>query len=290
MTKHPSVQIGGRTVGPGHRAYIVGEIGINHNGDPDIARRLIDMAADAGCDAVKFQKRTPQLCVPPDQQGKLRDTPWGELTYLDYRHKVEFGPTEYACIDAHCRDRGIAWTASCWDVSSLTFVERFDPPFHKIASAKLTDATLLHVARATGRPIVLSTGMSTMQQIEDAVEMLGRDNLVLSHTTSSYPCEADEINLRMIETLGRAFAVPVGYSGHERGMQVTLAAVAMGACFIERHITLDRTMWGSDQDASVEPQGLRRLVRDIRVIEQAMGDGVKQVYESEQAAMKKLRW
>jgi len=290
MTKNPIIQIGDRKVGSGQPTYIAGEIGINHNGDLDIACRLIDMAADAGCDAVKFQKRTPELCVPPEQKSLVRETPWGEMTYLDYRYKVEFSEKEYARIDECCRARDVQWTASCWDVPSLEFLERFDPPFHKIASAKLTDTALLKATRATGKPVILSTGMSTAEQIRTAVDLLGRDNLLLSHTTSSYPCPSEEINLRMIQTLAQMFGVPVGYSGHERGLQVTLAAVAMGACFIERHITLDRTMWGSDQAASVEPQGLQRLVRDIRVIEQAMGDGVKQVYESEKAVMKKLRW
>jgi len=239
---------------------------------------------------VKFQKRTPELCVPTEQKQQPRDTPWGVMTYLEYRDRIEFDENDYARINEHCRRRGIAWTASCWDPPSLAFIGKFDPPFHKIASAKLTDKALLEAARDTGKPVMLSTGMSTMEQIREAVDVLGRERLLIAHTTSTYPCPADQINLRMIDTLSRAFGVPVGYAGHERGLQITLAAVALGACLVERHITLDRTMWGSDQAASVEPPELQRLVRDIHIIERALGDGVKRVYDSELRVMKKLRW
>jgi N-acetylneuraminate synthase len=219
-----------------------------------------------------------------------RDTPWGRMTYIDYRHRVEFGEDEYAAIDAHAHDRGIAWFASPWDIESVDFLEQFDPPAHKVASACLTDDELLRRLRATRRTVVLSTGMSTASEIRHAVEVVGSENIVLCHATSTYPARAQELNLRMINTLQGEFPnVPIGYSGHETGLQTTLAAVAMGAVFVERHITLDRAMWGSDQSASIEPQGLLRLVRDIRVISEAMGDGVKQVYEGELAAMKKLR-
>jgi N-acetylneuraminate synthase len=282
-------QIGSRLVGPGQPAYVVAEIGINHNGDLAIAKRLIDAAALAGCDAVKFQKRTPELCVPPEQKDLLRETPWGLISYLDYRHRVEFGEAEYREIDRYCRERSIAWFASCWDEPSVDFIERFDPVCHKIASASLTDGAMLAKLRATGRPLILSTGMSTLEEIREAVARLDLDRLILTHATSAYPCRPDQLNLRMIPALQNAFPCPVGYSGHEVGLQTTCAAVVMGACLVERHITLDRAMWGSDQAASVEPGGLMRLVRDIRVIEQAMGDGVKQVYESEKAARAKLR-
>ena len=281
--------IGTKLVGPGHPAYIIGEIGINHNGDLAIAKKLIDAAALAGCDAVKFQKRTPELCVPPEQQTLLRETPWGLITYLDYRHRVELGASDYREIDRYCREKGLAWFASCWDEPSVDFIEQFSPVCYKIASASLTDAGILAKLRATGRPLILSTGMSTMAEIRAAVAQLDLNNLLLTHATSSYPCRPDQLNLRMIQTLQNEFPCPIGYSGHEVGLQTTTAAVALGASLVERHITLDRAMWGSDQAASVEPGGLVRLVRDIRVIEQAMGDGVKQIYDSEKSARAKLR-
>jgi N-acetylneuraminate synthase len=282
--------LGEKTVGPGHPVYVTGEIGINHNGELDNAFALIDAAAEAGCDAVKFQKRTPEVCTPRDQWEIERDTPWGRMTYIDYRHRVEFDEDGYRAIDEHCAKRGIDWFASPWDVESVAFLEKFGVPCYKVASASLTDDELLRAMRATGRTVILSTGMSTPKQIRHAVEVLGSANIVLCHATSTYPAKAAELNMRMIHTLQSEFPnVPIGYSGHETGLQTTLAAVALGACFVERHITLDRAMWGSDQAASVEPGGLQRLVRDIRTIETALGDGVKKVYESELAPMKKLR-
>lgn len=282
--------IGDRPVGPDHPVYVTGEIGINHNGSLEDALAMIDMAAAAGCDAVKFQKRTPEICVPLDQQGVERDTPWGRMTYLKYRHRVEFGTEEYAAIGRYCASRGMAWFASPWDIPSVEFLETFDPPAHKIASACLTDDELLARVRGTGRTVILSTGMSTLEQIRHAVDVLGREKLILCHTTSSYPAPAPELNLRMIHTLMHAYPdVPIGYSGHEIGLQTTVAAVALGACFVERHITLDRANWGSDQAASVEPGGLQRLVRDIRTVEAALGDGVKRVYDSEVPIRAKLR-
>jgi N-acetylneuraminate synthase len=286
----PSRRLGDRPVGAGYPVYITGEIGINHNGDLANAIALIDQAADAGCDAVKFQKRTPEICTPRDQWDIERDTPWGRMRYIDYRHRVEFGVQEYAAIDEHAKHRGIAWFASPWDIESVDFLEAFDLPAHKVASACLTDDDLLRRLRATGRTIILSTGMSTMRQIRHAVEVLGSDNIIMCHATSTYPAHTGELNLKMINTLQGEFPnVPIGYSGHETGLQTTLAAVAIGAVLVERHITLDRSMWGSDQAASVEPQGLGRLARDIRVISEAMGDGIKRVYDGERAAMKKLR-
>lgn len=289
-----TVRLGDRTVGQGHPAYVVAEIGINHNGDLNTAKRLIDAAALAGCDAVKFQKRTPELCVPAAMRDVPRETPWGMITYMEYRRRMEFGADSFATLDRYCREKGIAWFASCFDVPSVEFMERFDLPCVKIPSCCLTDDALLTSAAATGRAVVLSTGMSTWEQIGNAVDVLltpGRSasDLILLHCTSTYPCQPKELNLRMIETLRRAFECPVGYSGHEVGLQTTVAAATMGASFIERHITLDRAMWGSDQAASIEPGGLSRLVRDIRVVEQAMGDGVKRVYESELPVMKRLR-
>ena len=285
-----SVRIGDRVVGEGQRTYVIAEIGINHNGDLDIAKKLIDAASLAGCDAVKFQKRTPEICVPKNRRDVMRETPWGLMTYLEYRHRVEFGKEEYDKINAYCRDKRILWTASCWDVPSLEFIEAYEPPFHKIASASLTNDGLLKKINATGRPMVLSTGMSTMTQIRHAVSLLDQERLVILHCTSTYPCPPEQLNLRMIQTLQETFACPIGYSGHEVGLQTTYAAVVLGASFVERHITLDRAMWGSDQAASIEPHGFRRLVRDIRVIESALGDGEKCVYESEVTVMHKLRW
>ena len=284
-----TVTIGEQPIGLGQPTYVVAEIGINHNGDIDIAKRLIDVAVLAGCDAVKFQKRTPELCVPPEQRDILRETPWGLITYLDYRYKVEFDESQYTEIDRYCVEKGISWFASPWDEPSVEFLEQFNPVAYKVASASITDHSLLKSLRETDRTVILSTGMSTMDEIRGAVEQLDRDRLIITHATSSYPCPPNELNLRMIHTLESAFDVPVGYSGHETGLSTTVGAVALGACLVERHVTLDRAMWGTDQAASVEPAGLMRLVRDIRVLGQAMGDGVKQVYESELQPRAKLR-
>jgi N-acetylneuraminate synthase len=276
-------------VGNGQPCFVVAEIGINHNGDLEVAKRLIDAAVLAGCDAVKFQKRTPELCVPPKQRNLMRETPWGIMSYMQYRERVEFGQKEYQEIDVYCRQRGIAWFVSPWDVQSVTFMEQFNPVCYKVASATITDLALLRRIRATGHPVILSTGMSTMDQIRAAVAELDQEHLVLTHTTSTYPCKAEELNLNVIAALKAEFGVPVGYSGHEVGLQTTCAAVVLGACLVERHITLDRAMWGSDHAASVEPSGFMRLVRDIRVIEKALGDGCKRVYDSELPGMNKLR-
>jgi N-acetylneuraminate synthase len=284
-----NVEIGGRPVGDGHPVYIIAEIGINHNGDLGVAKRLIDSAILAGCDAVKFQKRTPELCVPPEQCDLKRETPWGIITYLEYRHRVEFGQKEYEAINSYCAQRGIAWFASCWDVASVDFMEQFQPSCYKIASPSLTDDELLARHKATRRPIILSTGMSTLENIQQAAQQFDPARLLVAHSTSTYPCKPDELNLKMITTLREMYDAPIGYSGHEVGLSTTYAAVVLGASFVERHITLDRAMWGSDQAASVEPGGLMRLVRDIRTIEKALGDGQKRVYDSELPARAKLR-
>jgi N-acetylneuraminate synthase len=288
------VRIGECQVGEGRPVFVIAEIGINHNGSLELAKKLIDGAHLAGADAVKFQKRTPELCVPREQWGLERDTPWGRMTYIDYRRRMEFGRRDFAAIDRHCRDRGILWFASCWDEESVAFMERFDPPCTKIASASLTDHAVLAAVAATGRPAILSTGMSTLPEIDAAVDVLGplrRSNrLLISHTTSTYPCPPSDLNLRMLETLRRRFPeCPVGYSGHETGLAPTWAAVSLGATFIERHITLDRALWGSDQAASVEIGGFLRLVSNIRDVEKALGDGVKRVYDGELAQIAKLR-
>ncbi len=284
------MKIGDRLVGDKHPAYVVAEIGINHNGDVELAKKMIDAAVAAGVDAVKFQKRTPEVCTPPDQQTKMRQTPWGYITYLDYRYKVEFGVDEYTEIDRYCKERGIGWFVSVWDEGSVDFMEQFDTPAYKLPSASLTDYNLLRHVRSTGRPIIISTGMSTMDEIRKGVEVVGSENLGVMHSTSAYPCAPEELNLRMIQTLMREFPnIPVGYSGHEVGLVPSAVAVSLGACMVERHLTLDRSMWGSDQAASVEPGGFRKLVKYIRVTEQSLGDGIKQVYESELGPRDKLR-
>lgn len=280
----------GRSIGEGQPVYIIAEIGINHNGSLSIAKQLIDEAVSAGCDAVKFQKRTPEFCTPKDQWNQERDTPWGRMKYIDYRHRVEFGYDEYNEIDSYCEKKKIDWFASCWDEQAIEFIEQFNPQIYKCASASLTDHSLIERVKETGKPYILSTGMSSMFEIEQTIEKFGAKNLLIAHSTSAYPCNPKELNLNMIRTLSGLYPdTPVGYSGHETGLATTVAAVAMGACFAERHFTLDRAMWGSDHAASVEPQGMQKLVRDIRDVEMAMGDGVKQVYESEMSALKRLR-
>ena len=283
------ITIGNRRIGEDHPVYVVAEIGINHNGDLDAAKQLIDAAVAAGADAVKFQKRTPELCVPEDQRDKMRQTPWGYITYMEYRRRVEFGEDEYREIDRYCKEKGIAWFVSVWDEPSVDFIEGFDPACYKVPSASLTDHSLLQHLRAKGRPVILSTGMSTMEQIHESVQLIGTEDLLITHATSTYPCEPEELNLRMVQTLLDMYPCPIGYSGHEVGLVPTVAAVTLGACLVERHITLDRAMWGSDQAASVEPGGFRRLVKYIRVIERALGDGEKRVYESELSSLSKLR-
>jgi len=288
MTIKP-VQVGDRLVGPGEPVYIIAEIGINHNGDMKIAKDLIEMSAKAGVDAVKFQKRTPELCVPEDQRNVMRETPWGTMSYMDYRYKVEFEEKEYKELADFAAGFKVQLFASPWDVVSVDFLAKMNHPVIKIASASITDKELLKKVADSGLPVIMSTGMSTIEQIDAAVELLPKDRLMIAHATSSYPCEPDELNLKMIPVLAERYQVPIGYSGHETGLQSTVAAVALGATFVERHVTLDRAMWGSDQAASVEPSGLQRLVRDIRVVERAMGDGVKKVYDSELPSIKKLR-
>lgn len=282
------VRISGKWVGPGHPCFVVAEIGINHNGDIDIAKRLIDAAAEAGCDAVKFQKRTVEVVYTSAELMRRRENPFGP-TNGDLKRGLEFGKSEYEQINSYCREKEIQWFASCWDEGSVDFIEQFDPPCYKIASACLTDDDLLRHHRQYGRPIILSVGMSTLGQIDHAVEVLGRKDLVMLHTTSTYPAAIKDLNLRVIIKLAERYDIPIGYSGHEVGLPPSIAAAALGACMLERHLTLDRAMWGSDQAASVEPQGFRRLVRDIRAIELALGDGIKRVIPDEVPIMQKLR-
>lgn len=283
------IKIGNQWVGEGHPAYLVAEIGVNHNGSVEIAKKLIQAAHHNGVDAVKFQKRTPELCVPRDQWEIMRETPWGYISYIEYRRNMEFQQAEYDEIDRYCKELGIAWFASVWDEPSIEFLEAYNPICYKVPSASLTDHVLLRRLRGTGRPVILSTGMSTMEQIKEAVAQLDMEKLVITHATSTYPCDPSELNLHMIETLRKEFPCPIGYSGHEVGLITSVVAVALGACMVERHITLDRAMWGSDQAASVEPQGFERLVKYVRVTEQSLGDGIKRVYKSEEPSIKRLR-
>jgi len=290
MGQKREIIVGGKIIGDGHPTFVIAEIGINHNGSIEIAKKMIAAAKSAGCDAVKFQKRTPEICVPKDQWNVERDTPWGRMTYIDYRNQVEFGKDEYAAIDKYCKELGIIWFVSCWDEESVDFIEDFDPPLYKTASACLTDKDLLLRHKKVDKPVMISTGMSTMEEIENAVKNIGLEKLLIAHSTSSYPCKYEELNLRMITTLRNKYpGTPIGYSGHETGLAPTWAAVALNASFVERHITLDRAMWGTDQAASVEVAGFHRLVRNIRDIELALGDGIKKVYDSELSSRDKLR-
>lgn len=284
-----NLMIGHKALGHDQPTYIVAEVGINHNGSLETALDLIDIAVQAGCDAVKFQKRFPEHCVPQHQREVCRETPWGRMTYLQYRHRMEFGGDAFDTIDRHCRKRGIDWFASCWDSESVDFISQYHPVCYKIASACLTDDNLLRYIQHQQMPVILSTGMSTMDEIRKAVSIFTRDHLVVVHTTSDYSGNPEELNLSMIHTLKREFGCNVGYSGHERGIIPTIATIPMGACYVERHITLDRTLWGSDHAISLEPDALTAMVKNIRLVEKALGDGVKRVYDSEKATLAKLR-
>lgn len=289
MSSSKTVRIGKHLIGHGQRTFVIAEIGINHNGSLDTAKKLIDAAVESGCDAVKFQKRTVDVVYTAEELAKPRENPFG-TTNGDLKRGLEFGTKEYAEIDKHCKSHGIPWSASCWDEASVDFIGAFDVSFFKIASASLTDDNLLRRHLKFNKPVILSTGMSDMAQVEHAAEVLDTDDLVILHCTSTYPSKPEELNLEVINTLRRRFPkVPIGYSGHEVGLGPSFAAAAMGACVIERHLTLDRSMWGSDQSASVEPGGMKRLVDYIREFEASRGDGVKVVYESEVPIRKKLR-
>jgi N-acetylneuraminate synthase len=283
-----NVQIAGRTIGAGSPCYVVAEIGINHNGDITIAKKLIDVAVATGCSAVKFQKRTVDVVYSAAELARLRESPFG-TTNGELKRALEFGKEQYAEIDAYCKKAGIAWFASPWDEASVDFLEEFDVPCHKVASASLTDDNLLRHIRATKKPIILSTGMSTMAQIDHAIEVLGHKDLIVLHATSTYPANYDELNLKVIPVLAQRYKLPVGYSGHETGIASSVASVALGAAMVERHLTLDRAMWGSDQAASLEPNGMQRLIRDIRLVETAFGDGQKKLLDREKPIMEKLR-
>ncbi len=282
------VKIADKIIGDGNPCFVIAEIGINHNGQVSLAKKMIDIAVTTGCDAVKFQKRTVDVVYTQEELSKERKSVFGN-TNGDLKRGLEFGEDEYRQIDEYCKEKGILWFASCWDEDSVDFMKKFDIPCYKIASASLTDDDLLKYTRKTGKPILLSTGMSTMDQIRHAVDVLGKENLIIYHCTSTYPSNADEMNLRAIETLKEEFDCPIGYSGHERGVTPSILAVALGACSVERHITVDRTNWGSDQAASLEMAGLYHMVRDIRQVPFLLGDGVKTVYSREIPIIEKLR-
>ena len=283
------IKIGRSNIGSSHPIYIIAEIGINHNGDMQLVKNLIDEAYLAGANAVKFQKRNPHICIPEEQKPIERDTPWGRMSYLKYKQKIELTRENFIFIDKYCRTKRIDWFASCWDLDSLKFIKDFNPVAYKIASASLTDNILLKEHSKLKKAIILSTGMSTMKEIKKAEQILSHTNLLIAHSTSSYPCKSEELNLNVIPEFIKEFDHPIGYSGHELGIQTTLAACVLGACFVERHFTLDRSMWGTDQAASLEPSGLKKLIRDIRVLEKSLGDGIKKVYDSEKIIRDKLR-
>lgn len=283
-----TVKIADKIIGDGHPCFIIAEIGINHNGSVELAKKMIDIAITTGCDAVKFQKRTIDIVYTKEELARERHSIFGK-TNGDLKRGLEFGLREYKEIDKYCKKQGIMWFASCWDEKSVDFMEKFNIPCYKIASASLTDDKLLKYVRSKGKPILLSTGMSTMDEIRHAVKILGKKDLIIYHCTSTYPSNSDEINLRAIQTLKDEFRCPIGYSGHERGITPSILAVALGACSVERHITTDRTNWGSDQAASLEITGLHRMIRDIRQIPQILGDGKKIVYERELPIIEKLR-
>ena len=273
-----------------NNTFIIAEIGINHNGNLEKALKLIEAAKFAGCDAVKFQKRTPELCVPKDQWLIKRETPWGVMNYIDYKKKIEFNKKDYDQIDNFCKKIDILWTASCWDIKALKFIENYKVKFHKVASACITDIKLLKEIKKTKKPVIISTGMSTEKEIHQAVKIFDEKNLAILHCNSSYPAPTNQLNLLYIKTLRRKYKdAIIGYSGHEMNLASSVAAVVLGAEIIERHITLDKTLWGTDQKASIEPLGLARLIKDIRVVEQSLGLEKKIIYDEELKIKKKLR-
>jgi N-acetylneuraminate synthase len=284
------IEIKGKKIGDGQKPIFIGEVGINHNGSLDTAKRIIDMAKICGVEFIKFQKRTPEICIPENVRDRIIETPWGTITYFDYKKRVEFGIEEFKEIDRYCKEKNIIWFVSVWDIPSVDFMEKFDTSCYKIPSAKLTDRKLLEKLKSTGKPLILSTGMSTQDEIDKAVSILNNTELFIMHCNSSYPSKDEELNLNCIKTLIKKYPQHIiGYSGHEEGISPSLVAALLGAKLIERHITIDRAMWGTDQSASIEFSGLRRLVRDLNLIDKWLGDGIIRLYESEIPVKKKLR-
>lgn len=287
-----TIKIDGRLVGEQEPVYMIAEIGLNHNGDMQIAKKLIDAAFATNWDCVKFQKRTPEICVPDHQKSVMRETPWGRMTYLEYRYKVEFEKKEYDYIDTYCKAKPIAWTASVWDLKSLEFLLQYNVPFIKIPSAKLTEHEYLVEAAKSGKPVILSTGMSTIDEIDDAVNVMiknSKDNYILMHTNSSYPAPPEELNLKVIKLLKDRYDCIIGYSGHEFDLEPTVIAASLGASIIERHVTIDHNMWGSDQFASLEVHAMDMLRKRIKNVDLILGDGIKKLTEKELEVRKKLR-
>jgi len=283
-----TIQIGNKLVGDNQPCFFIAEIGINHNGSVEIAKRLIDVAVESGCDAVKFQKRTVDVVYTQEELARPRPNHFGK-TNGDLKRGLEFGFEEFAEINDYCRQKKILWMASCWDEESVDFIEQFNPPAYKIASACLTDRELLLHTKSKGHPIILATGMSTLDEIDSAVELLGAENTIVMQCTATYPSDNADLNLTVIPQYKERYRTLSGYSGHERGIAPSFLAAVMGASVVERHITLDRTMWGSDHAASLEPQGLKKLIRDIKGIPAMLGDGQKIVYEAEKPIIEKLR-
>jgi len=286
------IKINEHIIGENEPVFLIAEIGINHNGDLQVAKRLMDAAFACGWQCVKFQKRTPEICVPENQKNVLKDTPWGKITYLEYKYKVEFEQKEYSYIDKYCKEKPILWTASVWDIPSLEFILQYDVPFIKIPSAKLTESELLSEAAKSGKTIILSTGMSTIEEIDEAVNLLekhSKGNYVLMHTNSTYPTPPKDINLSTIKFLRDRYNCLVGYSGHEFDLEPSVIAVALGAKIIERHITLDHNMWGSDHFASLEVHAMDLLRKRISEVDMVLGDGIKKLTPKEMEVRKKLR-
>ncbi|TAN45979.1 MAG: N-acetylneuraminate synthase [Nitrospirae bacterium] len=287
-----TIKIDGRIIGEQQPVYMIAEIGLNHNGDMQIAKKLIDAAFATNWDCVKFQKRTPEICVPEHQKNVMRDTPWGRITYLEYRYKVEFEKEQYDRIDKYCKEKPISWTASIWDMKSLEFLIGYDVPFIKIPSAKLTEHEYIIEASKSGKPLILSTGMSTIEEIDAVVNILekhAKGSYALMHTNSTYPAPKEDLNLRVIGFLKERYNCIIGYSGHEYDLEPTVVAVALGASIIERHVTLDHNMWGSDHFASIEVHGMGMLHKRVKDIGVFLGDGIKKLSEKEIEIRKKLR-
>ena len=272
--------------------FVIAEAGINHNGELDLAYKLIDMAVAAGCDAVKFQKKTPEICVPDSMKSVIRDTPWGTMTYLEYKNRLEFGLDEYRSINNYCLEKNIAWSASAWDIESLSFLDIFDLPFNKVASALATNQNFLYEVARRKKKTYVSVGMCTFEDIDVIVNIFKTFEcpLILMHTISTYPAKEIDLNLKMIETLRTRYRLPVGYSGHESSVSPSIIAGSIGAVAIERHITLDRSMWGTDHSASLEASGLIQLVGALRKIPIVLGDGIKKEIEGEKEMASKLRY
>jgi len=274
-----------------NKPYFIGEIGINHNGDIGITKKLIDAVNACNWDCAKFQKRNPDVCVPEHQKNKIRSTPWGEMTYIDYKYQVEFDKSEYNYINQYCGEKPIDWSASVWDLDSLNFLLQYDLPFIKIPSAMITNHELVEESAKTGLPIIASSGMSTLKEVDDVVNLILKytDNFVLMHTNSSYPTPKKELNLSLIPFLIDRYKCVVGYSGHEEDLEPTVIATALGAKVIERHITLSHDLWGTDQKSSLEVVGMDTLYKRVRDVKDFLGTPVKKVTESEIAIRKKLR-